>query len=135
MFHLADGSGSFAVALLAGRHSFIPKFDPVAVLKAVGACQVTHAVLVPTMMNMVVNHPEVTAHDLSSLDVVLYGASPMPAAVIERALRSRSPGLRSRSPGRRPRSPGTERRRPGRPRRRRRPSRGPRWSSARAQRR
>ena len=38
------------------------------------------------MVNMVVNHPEVENFDLTALDSVTYGASPMPEAVIERAM-------------------------------------------------
>jgi acyl-CoA synthetase (AMP-forming)/AMP-acid ligase II len=86
MFHLADGVGTFAVTMMAGGHSFVPKFDPVATLEAMQKYRTTHGVLVPTMVNMVVNHPNVGNYDLSSVERILYGASPMPAAVIRRAL-------------------------------------------------
>jgi acyl-CoA synthetase (AMP-forming)/AMP-acid ligase II len=86
MFHLADGVGTFAVTMMAGGHSFVPKFDPVATLEAMQKYRTTHGVLVPTMVNMVVNHPDVGNYDLSSVERILYGASPMPAAVIRRAL-------------------------------------------------
>ncbi len=43
---------------------------------------VTNVTLVPTMINMLVNHPEVAQYEMSSLQYVLYGASPMPEAVI-----------------------------------------------------
>jgi long-chain acyl-CoA synthetase len=48
--------------------------------------------MVPTMVNMVVNHPRVGDYDLTSLRTVLYGASPMPRAVIDRA-RQLMPGI------------------------------------------
>ncbi|HZD25422.1 MAG TPA: long-chain-fatty-acid--CoA ligase [Alphaproteobacteria bacterium] len=86
MFHLADGSGTFAVAMQAGSHCFIPKFEPVQTLAAMQRYRPTHGVLVPTMLNMVVNHPEVANYDLTSVERILYGASPMPAAVIRKAL-------------------------------------------------
>ena len=38
------------------------------------------------MINMLVHHPAVTQHDLSSLRGFIYGASPMPEAVIRRAM-------------------------------------------------
>jgi len=86
MFHLADGTGTFAVALMAGENSFLPRFEPLAALQAIARERPTHAVLIPTMLNMVVHHPEVENYDLSSLECVLYGASPMPESVIRRAL-------------------------------------------------
>jgi long-chain acyl-CoA synthetase len=44
------------------------------------------ALLVPTMINMLVNHPAISDYDLSCLHNLLYGASPMPEAVICKAL-------------------------------------------------
>ena len=38
----------------------------------------TATILVPTMINFVVNHPRVGDYDLSSLRALLFGASPMP---------------------------------------------------------
>jgi len=40
------------------------------------------------MINMIVHHPTVEATDTSSLGFVLYGASPMPEAVIRRAFKA-----------------------------------------------
>ncbi|HEU5098266.1 MAG TPA: long-chain-fatty-acid--CoA ligase [Roseiflexaceae bacterium] len=86
MFHLADGSSTFGVTMSGGMHAFIPKFDPADTLRAIQDYHVTHAVLVPTMINIVVNSPAVQDYDVSSLRKILYGASPMPSALIARAL-------------------------------------------------
>lgn len=86
MFHLADGAMTFLVTAFGGSHCFLPRFDPTALMRLVAAEGVTHALLVPTMINMLVHHPEVARHDLSSLRFMAYGASPMPEAVIRRAL-------------------------------------------------
>jgi long-chain acyl-CoA synthetase len=85
MFHLADGTGTFLVTAVGGCHCFLPRFDPLAFLHAIAEHRITYALLVPTMINMVVNHPEAMRHDLSSVRDLLYGASPMPEAVIRRA--------------------------------------------------
>jgi long-chain acyl-CoA synthetase len=50
----------------------------VATLEALQNHRVTKTILVPTMINFLVNFPGVTNYDLSSLELVLYGASPMP---------------------------------------------------------
>ncbi|WP_417512813.1 long-chain-fatty-acid--CoA ligase [Minwuia sp.] len=86
MFHLADGTSTFAATMLAASHRFIPKFEPAAALEAIETHRVTNGLFVPVMMNMVVNHPDVTRRDLSSLRGILYGASPMPEAVIRKAM-------------------------------------------------
>ncbi len=86
MFHLADGALSFAVTMCAGRHSFVPSFEPKAVLEAAARDRVTNMLLVPTMINMLVQHSGVEDYDLGSIKSILYGASPMPEAVIKRAM-------------------------------------------------
>ncbi|NOX51981.1 MAG: long-chain fatty acid--CoA ligase, partial [Gammaproteobacteria bacterium] len=39
-----------------------------------------------TMINMLVNHPHLPAYDLSNLKYMLYGGSPMPEAVLRKAI-------------------------------------------------
>ncbi|MDP6707341.1 MAG: long-chain-fatty-acid--CoA ligase [Alphaproteobacteria bacterium] len=86
MFHLADGACTFAVTMTGGRHSFISSFDPAAALEALDRYRVSNGLFVPTMINMMVQHPDVGRHDLSHLRRVMYGASPMPDAVLARAM-------------------------------------------------
>ena len=86
MFHLADGTSTFAVTLMGGQHCFIPKFDAGEVLAAIERYRASHSCLVPTMINLVVNHPDLPRHDISSFRGVLYGASPMPETLIRKAL-------------------------------------------------
>ncbi len=78
MFHLADAWACYSVTMMGGTHVFIPGFTPQATLGAIQDHRVTKTILVPTMINFVVNFPEVANYDTSSLDTVLYGASPMP---------------------------------------------------------
>ena len=86
MFHIADATMTFISTGLGARQIFMPRFDPALFLALVEEHRATDALLVPTMVNMVVNHPDAMKHDLSSLKHVIYGASPMPEAVIRRAL-------------------------------------------------
>ncbi len=86
MFHLADGASTFGVTMAGGRHAFVSRFDPVEVLRTIEGEKVTHAQFVPTMINMLVNHPRFTESDISSLSFILYGASPMPEGVLRKAL-------------------------------------------------
>jgi acyl-CoA synthetase (AMP-forming)/AMP-acid ligase II len=85
MFHLADSANTFAVTMTAATHSFIPSFDPARWGEAVRTHRVTTALLVPTMINAVVNWPGLPECDLSSLRHVLYGAAPISKALLAQA--------------------------------------------------
>jgi long-chain acyl-CoA synthetase len=86
MFHIADNASTLAVTMMGGTHVFIPRFDPGAVAASIEAERVTNTLLVPTMINALVNSSAVDAHDLSSLAMMPFGASPMPDAVLRRAM-------------------------------------------------
>lgn len=86
MFHLADGSSTHALTWVGGRHVMIPAFDPDLWLGTVAAERVTRGTLVPSMINVLVNHPNLTSHDLSCLRSIYYGGSPMPGELLRRAM-------------------------------------------------
>ncbi len=85
MFHIANGVAMFAVAAMAVSNIIVQTFEPGAVLRAIATKRVNQALLVPTMVNMLVNHADIGKYDLSSLKRVLYGAAPMPEPVIIKA--------------------------------------------------
>ncbi|MDX1554560.1 MAG: long-chain-fatty-acid--CoA ligase, partial [Xanthomonadales bacterium] len=82
MFHAANMIGMLCATMGATAHVFVPMFDPEAVLRVIEKERVTHSVMVPTMINMLVHHPRIGDFDLSSLEYMLYGGSPMAEAVI-----------------------------------------------------
>lgn len=85
MFHLADLAAWGAATLLGGTHVMVPRFDPIAVLSTIQSHRVTDVALVPTMVQAIVDHPDLSTYDLTSVRTVLYGASPIPQALLERA--------------------------------------------------
>lgn len=59
-------------------------FNPDAVLDAITRQRINFALLVPTMIYLLLDHPRLDSADLSSLELLLYGASPMsPARLTE----------------------------------------------------
>ncbi|MCD2114862.1 long-chain fatty acid--CoA ligase [Rhodococcus rhodochrous] len=88
MFHLADLMAWNAELLQGGRHVFLPSFDPVAVMEAITQHQVTDVLLVPTMIQMLIDHPQIAQSDLTSLRSVFYAAAPIPQALLERAMKA-----------------------------------------------
>ena len=88
MFHLA-GFGGVMMALLTGaRHVIIPRFDPGLVLESIERNKVTSVLMVPTMIRMLMMHPNLPTTNLSSLRHLIYGASPMPEALLREAMRA-----------------------------------------------
>ncbi len=86
MFHAASMGGMLGVPATGGASVFLPLFDPA---KAMALCElhkVTATVMVPTMIAMMLNHPEFRAERLASLQMLTYGASPMPGALLDRLL-------------------------------------------------
>jgi long-chain acyl-CoA synthetase len=93
MFHLANGAAMYCMLLNAGTNAIIKAFTPEAVVQAIERFRVTHVLLVPTMIQMFVDQPGIGARNLSSLQQIIYGASPISEVVLDRAM-ARLPGVR-----------------------------------------
>ena len=86
MFHSAGVANMYAQTLVAGTQITCPGFEPDLVGRMIEAHRVTVCVLVPTMINMFLNHPGTPQRDLSSWRMCLYAASPMPVPLLRRAM-------------------------------------------------
>jgi long-chain acyl-CoA synthetase len=87
MFHLTDGMSTYSVTMVGGTHVFLPRFDARAAMAAVERHGVTNLCLVPTMVEMLVGLCETEPFEAGSLRQVQFGASPMPQATLDRAVR------------------------------------------------
>ncbi|WP_183093247.1 acyl-CoA synthetase [Nocardioides stalactiti] len=86
MFHLADLAAWCSQTASGGTHVMVPFFEPKAVLDAIQAHAVTDVLLVPTMIQMLVDHPDIGQYDLSSLQRVMYGGSSIAEGVLRRTM-------------------------------------------------
>lgn len=86
MFHAAPLLYIVAQLLNGGRHVIIPGFDPDAIIRLIGEERITDVLLVPSMLQVMINHPAVKEGDYASLKRIWYGGSTIPQAVQERAL-------------------------------------------------
>lgn len=93
MFHAASVGGVMGIPANGGTSVFVPIFDPATVLSAMEEHQVNWTMMVPTMIAMVMNHPDFARERMASLQDLVYGASPMPAALLDRVM-STLPELR-----------------------------------------
>ncbi|MDB5416831.1 MAG: long-chain-fatty-acid--CoA ligase [Phenylobacterium sp.] len=85
LFHVAGTNISFSGLAAGGRVILLPEFRPAEVLRLIEQEKVAHVFLVPAMINMLLQTPEIETTDLSSLKTIAYGASPIGEAVLAKA--------------------------------------------------
>jgi acyl-CoA synthetase (AMP-forming)/AMP-acid ligase II len=86
LYHIA-GVTSMMTSLFSGRRLVILRqFEPAEWLETVPRERITHAFLVPTMLKRVLDHPAFSRCACASVEVLSYGAAPMPVPVIRRAI-------------------------------------------------
>jgi len=86
MFHLADLMMTTGLLLRGGCHVMAPLFRPEAILDLVATHRISDLLLVPAMLQALVDSPAFAAADVSSVSHVLYGASPASESLLDRAL-------------------------------------------------
>lgn len=86
LFHLADAWATFAITWAGGKHVIMPSFDALQVLKLISEERITLSNLIPTMLNMMVNHPEAGSLDYSSLRVILSGGASIAPEVVRKII-------------------------------------------------
>jgi acyl-CoA synthetase (AMP-forming)/AMP-acid ligase II len=86
IFHIG-GTLGLLVSLRSGRTVvMLPRFDAGAWLRAVEEHRVSRTFMVPTMVQRILDHPDLPSRDLSSLRQISYGAAAAPVELVERAL-------------------------------------------------
>jgi fatty-acyl-CoA synthase len=86
LFHLADAWATWAITWVGGTHVIVRDFDPAVVFRAIEDEKVTITNLIPTMLNLMVNHGDVENHDYRSLRVLLSGGSPIAPEVVRKII-------------------------------------------------
>ena len=86
VFHIG-GSGWGLLGLYHGARGVIAReFDPTKVLDFIEQCGITKLFMVPAAMQFVVRQPRARSVDFSRLKYMLYGASPIPAALLKECI-------------------------------------------------
>ncbi|PRX45448.1 acyl-CoA synthetase (AMP-forming)/AMP-acid ligase II [Prauserella shujinwangii] len=91
MLHAASlihASGTFLLPywLRGARSVVLPGFEPGSYAQAIGEHRITGVNLVPTMLGMLFTSGALDGADVSTLDTIVYGASPMPRPLLEQGL-------------------------------------------------
>ena len=87
LFHIAGIASWMAQNVMGGTQIFLPAFSPRIMLEAIDRHRPTTVGVVPTMLHMLVTADDLDAYDLSSVQVVRYGASPISSALLQRAMK------------------------------------------------
>lgn len=75
------------------RLVILPAADPGEILRTIDEQKITMMLVVPTLLRMLLDHPDATERNLDSLRTVVYAASPAAASLVERAGRRLGPVL------------------------------------------
>ena len=85
---LAHGGGTKILPhfIRGAKNVLLPKFSLEMFCETIAAEKITTTWMVPTMITMLLELPDLKRYDLSSLKTVVYAAAPMPEATLRRAL-------------------------------------------------
>lgn len=86
-YHIASVSSALSTTYTGRRVVQLEAFDPDAWVATVRDEAVTHAMVVPTMLNRILDVVEADGQGLPTMRSLAYGGGPMPQPVVERALR------------------------------------------------
>lgn len=84
MFHAASMGGVLGIPSIGGISVFQPLFEPAGVMTLIEQYQVDWTVVVPTMLAMILDHPEFRPERFASMIDLVYGAAPMPPNLLVR---------------------------------------------------
>jgi fatty-acyl-CoA synthase len=86
MFHLADAWAVWALTKVGATHVLIPEFEENTVLDTIQNHKITLSNFIPTMLNRLVNFPDVHEYDYSSLRLIMSGGAPIAREVVKKIL-------------------------------------------------
>lgn len=82
LFHIGGSGWAMAGMFNGGTSVIIRELDPAALIDLIGKEQITHGFLVPAVFQFMLMMPNVDDGDYSSLEMLVYGASPITADVL-----------------------------------------------------
>jgi len=86
LFHLADAFFIWSVTFQGGRHVMQRQFEPRRVLKTIEQEKVSSTMMVPAMINFLLDVPDLQSFDVSPLQWIMVGGAPMSPANAKRLM-------------------------------------------------
>jgi long-chain acyl-CoA synthetase len=88
MFHAAGSIAVLATVWHGGRHVILPAFDPSTALDLIESQHITATLLVPTMLAALTDAQLAAPRDVSSIELISHGGSPVAIETLRRAHRA-----------------------------------------------
>lgn len=86
LYHAGALFHSLSYIMLGCTQIVLKQFDTKEVLKTIQNEKATSCLMIPTMLNFLLNDPDFDQFDTSSMTKIFYGGGPMPVALLEKAL-------------------------------------------------
>jgi len=86
LFHVAGLGRLIGQSIVGGACITMPQFRPAAVIEAIGRHGITDIIVVPSMLQSLLDDPSFHPVRVRSLDRIAFGAAPMPPDLLDRAL-------------------------------------------------
>jgi len=87
LFHIAGNTHFRSSLYTAGCNIIVKFFDAAATLQIIHDERATHMDFVPTHLVAMLNLPDLKKYDISSMEFLWYGASPMPQEVLKKGMK------------------------------------------------
>jgi long-chain acyl-CoA synthetase len=85
-FHVAGAQPLLAFLYRGCTGTILPQFDSELVMEIIQRERISNILLVPSMINTILNHPKLPHYDLSSLSTITYAAAAMPKELLRKGL-------------------------------------------------
>jgi acyl-CoA synthetase (AMP-forming)/AMP-acid ligase II len=92
LFHIGGIGISNSALMMGNTLVILPAFDPGRALQTLQQHRIAQALMVPTMWQLLIRHPEFDHYDLSNFRYLRYGASPIDEPLLLE-LRAKFPGV------------------------------------------
>jgi long-chain acyl-CoA synthetase len=86
LFHVAGLGRLIGQTLVGGTCITMAQFRPAAVIDAIERLRITDTIMVPSMLQSLLDDPAFSARRVQSIDRIAFGAAPMPPDLLDRAL-------------------------------------------------
>ncbi|MCO5090738.1 class I adenylate-forming enzyme family protein [Bosea sp. (in: a-proteobacteria)] len=86
LFHVGARCLYYSSFWLGGAVHVQRSYDPKQILRTIETDRITHLHLVPTMVAGILDVPGIESYDLSSVELLLYAAAPMPVSLLKRGI-------------------------------------------------
>ena len=88
LFHIGGGGWATAAQYCGARSIIMRDVNPAEIVAWIEKYRITHAFMVPVLLQFALAMPNIGTTDFSSLELIAYGASPISEAVLEGAIKA-----------------------------------------------